>query len=135
MRAVGKNHIASEYGGINVKKYLLLAMFLSGGLAGLAGMVEVSGIHHRLLDGISGGYGFSGIVAALFGKLHPLACIPASFLFGALLVGSDMVQRTSSVPGSMVYVIQGLVVIFMVSSDIFSKKVLLKKFIQERGQC
>jgi simple sugar transport system permease protein len=132
MRAVGKNTVASECSGINVKKYLILAMFLSGGLAGLAGMVEVSGIHHRLLDGISGGYGFSGIVTALFGKLHPLACIPASFLFGALLVGSDMLQRTSGIPGSMVYVIQGLVVIFIVSSEIFSKKILLKKFVQER---
>lgn len=124
MRAVGKNLIASQYGGINVKKYMLLSIFLSGGLCGLAGMVEVSGIHHRLLDGVSAGYGFSGIVTALFGKLHPLGTIPAAVLFGSLLVGADMLQRSAGVPGAMVYVIQGLVVIFVVSSEVFSKKLL-----------
>lgn len=124
MRAVGKNPVASKYGGINVKKYLIMSIFLSGGLCGLAGMVEICGIHHRLLDGVSAGYGFSGIVVALFGRLHPLACIPASFLFGSLLVGADMLQRSMGVPGSMVYVIQGLIVIFVASSDILGKKIL-----------
>lgn len=124
MRTVGKNPVASKYGGINVKKYLIMSIFLSGGLCGLAGMVEICGIHHRLLDGISAGYGFSGIVVALFGRLHPIGCIPASFLFGSLLVGADMLQRSMGVPASMVYVIQGLIVIFVASSDIFGKKIL-----------
>ncbi len=127
MRAVGKNPVASRYGGINVKVYLTLSMFLAGGLAGLAGAVEVCGIHHRLMDGISAGYGFSGIVAALFGRLHPIGNIPASFFFGALLVGVNMLQRSVNVPGSIVYVIEGLVVIFVVGTEIISRKILAKK--------
>ncbi len=122
LRAAGKNPAASEYGGISVKRYIIFAIFLSGGLCGLAGTVEILGIHHRLLDGVSGGYGFAGIVTALFGKLHPLGTIPAAFLFGSLIVGSDMLQQSVGVPGAMVYIIEGLVVIFVVSSEIFARK-------------
>ncbi len=122
IRAVGVNPDASRYAGINVPRYLVLAMLLSGGFAGLAGAIEVLGIHHRMLDGISAGYGFSGIVAALFGRLHPLGAIPASVLFGALLVGADMMQRAVGVPSGMVNALQGLVVIFVVSSELWSRR-------------
>lgn len=121
MRAVGAGPEAARYAGINVEWYLVLAMALAGGMAGLAGAVEVTGVHHRALEGISGGYGFSGIVAALFGRLHPLGTIPASILFGALLLGADMMQRAVNIPAAMVMVIQGLVVLFVVSSDYFLK--------------
>lgn len=121
MRAVGAGPEAARYAGINVEWYLVLAMALSGGLAGLAGVVEVTGVHHRAIEGISGGYGFSGIVAALFGRLHPLGTIPAAVLFGALLLGADMMQRAVHIPAAMVMVIQGLVVLFVVSSDYFFK--------------
>ncbi|MEW5813809.1 MAG: ABC transporter permease [Spirochaetota bacterium] len=127
LRAVGKSVEASRYAGIDVKSNMILSMFIAGGLAGLAGMVEVSGIHHRLLDGISAGYGFSGIVSALFGKLHPLGNIFAAFLFGALLSGAERLQRSVGVPSAMVYVIEGLVVIFVISSDLFSRKLLTKR--------
>lgn len=122
LRAVGTNPKAARYGGIRVTRYLVLAMALSGGFAGLAGIVEVLGIHHRVLDGVTAGYGFSGIVAALFGKLHPLGAIPASVLFGALLVGADMMQRAVGVPAGMVNAVQGLVVIFVVSSEIWTRQ-------------
>jgi len=81
IRAVGLNREASRYSGINVPFYQTLSLTLSGGFAGLAGVVEVIGVQHRLLEGITSGYGFSGIVAALFGGLHPLGTIPASWLF------------------------------------------------------
>ena len=124
MRTVGKNYEAAVYGGIRVKRYLVLSMVLAGGMAGLAGTIEVVGVHYRLLDGVSAGYGFSGIVAALFGQLHPLGTIPASFFFGALLFGAERLQRSVGVPAAMVYVIQGLVVVFVVSSDYLSRKFL-----------
>lgn len=127
MRAVGKNYDAAVYGGIRVKRYLVLSMVLAGGLAGLAGTVEVVGVHYRLLDGVSAGYGFSGIVAALFGQLHPLGTIPSSFFFGALLFGAERLQRSVGVPSAMVYVIQGLVVVFVVSSDYLTKHFLQKR--------
>ena len=97
-------------------------MILSGAFAGLAGAVEVTGVHHRMLEGLSGGYGFSGIVAALFGKLHPLGAIPASFLFGSLLVGADRMQRAIQVPNAMIVALQGLVVLFVVASDYYVRR-------------
>lgn len=122
LRAVGANQAAARYAGIAVERHLVLAMVLSGGLAGLAGIFEVMGVHHRLLEGVSAGYGFSGIVAALFGKLHPVGAVPASFLFGALLVGAEMMQRAVGVPAAVVITMEGLVVIFVVSSDILARR-------------
>lgn len=122
IRTVGLNPAAARYAGIPVAQYLTLSLVLSGAFAGLAGAVEVVGVHHRMLEGLSGGYGFSGIVAALFGKLHPLGTIPASFLFGALLVGADKMQRTVQVPNSLVIVLNGLVVLFVVASELYARR-------------
>lgn len=122
IRAVGLNPSAARYAGIPVKSYMALAMILSGAFAGLAGAVEVTGVHHRMIEGLSGGYGFSGIVTALFGKLHPLGAIPASIIFGGLLTGADKMQRSVQVPSSLIVVIEGLIVLFVVASDYFVKK-------------
>lgn len=122
MRAVGEGPDAARYAGISVEKYLVIAMFLAGAFAGLAGAVEVTGVHHRALEDISAGYGFSGIVAALFGRLHPLGVIPASVLFGALILGADMMQRAVAIPAAIVLVIQGLVILFVVSADLLLRK-------------
>ncbi len=122
IRAVGLNPDASRYAGINVPFYQALSLTLAGGFAGLAGVVEVLGVQHRLLEGISGGYGFSGIVAALFGGLHPLGTIPASILFGGLLVGADKMQRATQVPSALITAILGLVVLFVVGSSIWAKR-------------
>jgi simple sugar transport system permease protein len=122
MRAVGAGPEAARYGGIRVEFYLVLAMALAGALAGLAGSVEVLGVHHRALEDISAGYGFSGIVAALFGRLHPLGTIPAAILFGALILGADMMQRAVNIPAAIVMAVQGLVILFVVSSDIFLRR-------------
>ena len=100
LRAVGEGASAARYAGINVPFYMVLSMFLAGALAGLAGTVEVLGVHHRALEDISAGYGFSAIVAALFGRLHPIGIIPASVLFGALILGADMMQRAVSIPAA-----------------------------------
>jgi simple sugar transport system permease protein len=122
IRAVGLNPSAARYAGVPVRSYLALSMILSGAFAGLAGAVEVTGVHHRMLEGLSGGYGFSGIVAALFGKLHPLGAVPAAFLFGSLLVGADRMQRAIQVPNAMIIALQGLVVLFVVASDYYVRR-------------
>jgi simple sugar transport system permease protein len=122
IRAVGLNPEASRYAGIRVPVYQALALTLAGGLAGLAGVVEIIGVQHRLLEGITSGYGFSGIVAALFGSLHPLGTIPASYLFGSLLVGADKMQRAMQVPSSLVDVLLGLVVLFVVGSQYYARR-------------
>ncbi|MBK6326510.1 MAG: ABC transporter permease [Chloroflexi bacterium] len=119
IRAVGLNRHASRYAGMNVKRTMVLSMTLSGAFAGLAGAVEILGLHHRMFEptAVSAGYGFSGIVAALFGKLHPLGIIPSSILFGGLLVGGDKMQRAMQVPQVLITAILGLVVLFVVSTD------------------
>jgi simple sugar transport system permease protein len=124
IRAVGLNPHASRYAGINVKSNMILSMTLSGAFAGLAGAVEILGLHHRMFEplAVSAGYGFSGIVAALFGKLHPLGMIPSSILFGGLLVGGDKMQRAMQVPQVLIQVILGLVVLFVVSTDFFVRR-------------
>ena len=102
--------------------YQTLSLTLAGGFAGLAGVVEVIGVQHRMLEGITSGYGFSGIVAALFGGLHPLGVIPASWLFGSLLVGADKMQRAVQVPSALIDTVLGLVVMFVVGSALLSRR-------------
>jgi simple sugar transport system permease protein len=122
IRAVGLNREASRHAGINVPVYQALALTLAGGFAGLAGVFEVIGVQHRLMEGITSGYGFSGIVAALFGGLHPLGLIPASWLFGSLLVGADKMQRAVQVPSALIDTVLGLIVMFVVGSNLLSRR-------------
>jgi len=130
IRAVGQNRDAATYAGIAVPTYLTLALLLSGGLSGLAGAVEVTGVTHRMVEGFAVGYGFSGIVVALFGRLHPLGAIPSAFLFGALLVGADKMQRTVQIPSATVIALQGLVVLFVVSSDLWIRRRTARRLAQ-----
>jgi simple sugar transport system permease protein len=122
IRAVGLNPDASRHSGINVAFYQALSLTLAGGFAGLAGAIEIMGVQHRLLDGITGGYGFTGIVAALLGSLHPIGVIPASIIFGGLLVGANEMQRSVQVPSSLINVILGMVVLFVSGSAIWSRR-------------
>ena len=131
IRAVGENPDAARYAGMNVSRYLALSLTLSGALAGLAGAVEVLGVNHRMVEGFAVGYGFSGIVVALFGRLHPIGAIPASFLFGALLVGGDAMQRNMQIPSATIIAMQGLIVIFVVSSDFWVRRRQAHRRIQE----
>ena len=122
IRAVGLNPDAARYSGINVPTFQALSLTLAGGFAGLAGVVEVIGVQHRLLEGLTSGYGFTGIVAALMGSLHPIGLIPASILFGGLLVGADTMQRAAQVPSSLVDALLGLVVLFVSGSALWSRR-------------
>lgn len=127
IRAVGQNPHASRYAGIKVPRYVVLALLFSGAFAGLAGATQVYGVNYRMItDGSSSGFtgsaGFNGIVAALFGQLHPIWSIPASILFGALLVGANKMQRVVQVPSALVIALNGLVVVFVVSSDVWRRR-------------
>ena len=124
IRAVGLNQRAARYAGIRVERQLVLSMFLAGGMAGLAGAVQVLGLNYRLqTDGSPAGFtanaGFNGIVTALFGGLNPIGAIPASAFFGGLLVGAQKMQREVDIPASLITTINGLIVVFVVSSQIF----------------
>jgi simple sugar transport system permease protein len=108
---------------------MILSLALSGAFAGLAGSIEILGLHHRMFEptAVSAGYGFSGIVAALFGKLHPLGAIPSSILFGGLLVGGDKMQRAVQIPQVLVTALLGLIVLFVVSSEIWSRRLASRR--------
>jgi simple sugar transport system permease protein len=110
-----------------VKRYVVLALLLSGAFAGLAGAMQVYGVNYRMITdgsptGFTGSAGFNGIVAALFGQLHPILTIPASILFGALLVGANAMQRVVQIPSALITALNGLVVVFVVSSEFLRKK-------------
>ena len=127
IRAVGQNSHASRYAGIKVPRYIVLSLLLSGAFAGLAGAVQVYGVNYRMItdgsaSGFTGNAGFNGIVAALFGQLHPIWSIPASVLFGALLVGANSMQRVVQVPSALITSLNGLVVVFVVSSEIWRQR-------------
>ena len=132
IRAVGLNPDAARYSGINVPTFQALSLTLAGGFAGLAGVVEVIGVQHRLMEGLTSGYGFTGIVAALLGSLHPIGLIPASILFGGLLVGADKMQRAVQVPSSLVMAILGLVVLFVSGSALWSRRWAARRRIGEQ---
>jgi simple sugar transport system permease protein len=132
IRAVGLNARAARYAGIAVPRYQLLAFLLSGALAGMGGAVELLGVTHRLFSdgsahGFTGNAGFNGIVAALFGGLHPIGTIPAAVLFGALLVGANSLQRTVQVPSAFVITLDGLIVVFVVASQIWAQRRSVKR--------
>lgn len=128
MRAAGASARAAKYGGISVTWYLVIAMIISGAFAGMAGAIEIAGVHRRAIEGITGGYGFSGIVVALFGGLHPAGIIPASFFFGLLIVGADMTQRMVGVPANMVNVLQGVIILVIVAT----KMILADPYLMEK---
>ncbi len=127
LRVAGANPQAARGAGIEVKSYTVLAMLLAGMLGGLGGAVEALGVHHRLFTdgsafGFTAGAGFNGIVAALFGRLHPLGTLPASLLLGALLTGANRLQRALQVPASLVGALNGLIVLFVVGSDFLRRR-------------
>ncbi|MCY3561968.1 MAG: ABC transporter permease [bacterium] len=123
IRAVGGSRDASRYAGMKVERRIVQALTLSGMMSGLGGAVLVfSSVAHRLsVESGPAGFtqlaGFNGIVAALFGGLHPLWTIPAAILFGGLLVGANALQRAVQVATPLVVALSGLVVVFVVSSD------------------
>lgn len=139
IRAVGLSPKAARRAGVRVERYAVLALLLSGALAGLGGAVQVLGVHHRMFTdgsatGFTGGAGFNGIVAALFGQLHPLGAIPASVLFGAMIVGANSMQRAVQVPSALITALNGLVVVFVVSSDILRRRMASRREIQELAE-
>jgi len=127
IRAVGLNPQASRYSGINVPFNQMLSLTIAGGLSGLAGVIEVMGVHRRILEGLTGGYGFTGIVAALLGSLHPLGLVPASVLFGGLLVGANTMQRAVQIPAALINAILGLIVLFVSGSALWIHQLIKKR--------
>ncbi len=118
IRAVGANPDAARYAGMNIRRNFVLAMALSGMLAGLAGTSQVLGVDHWVGQGFSAGYGFDSIALALLGKSHPLGVVLAALLFGFLRSGATSMQSLAGIPIDIISVIQGLVIIFVAAPAI-----------------
>ena len=113
IRAVGQNETAAVYAGISPSRAIVVAMAISGALAGMVGVNEILGVHHRLLMEFTAGYGFVGIAVALMGRNHPVGIFLAALLFGALYQGGQEIAfDMPRVNRDMVVVIQGLVILF-----------------------
>jgi simple sugar transport system permease protein len=114
LRAMGLAPEAARYAGVSPARETLRVMLLSGGLAGLAGAIEVCGVTGRLFQNLSPGYGFTAIAVALLARLHPVAVLPSALFFAALASGSGAMQRVAGVPAVTVQVIEALVILFSV---------------------
>lgn len=126
IRLIGDNPHAAKYAGINIDKNVIWVMMLSGALAGLGGMSEVTGVVHRLQTApLAAGYGFTGIIVAWLAKLNPLVIIVASILFGALILAGREIQ-----PSGVPKMIQGIILVCLIASDFF----LRYRIVIERGE-
>lgn len=126
IRVCGESPKAAEYAGMNFIRNILLVMFISGGIAGIAGMTEVSAITQRLQRGISPGYGYTAIIIAWLGRLNPWAIVVVSLLLGGLLVGGFSIQ-TSGFPAATVSMLQGAILFFVLGGEIFTQHRLRRK--------
>jgi ABC-type uncharacterized transport system permease subunit len=121
IRLIGENARAANYAGVSIIRNIILVMILSGGLAGLAGFVEISAISHRLQHGLAVGYGFTGIIVAWLAKLNPWGVVIVSILLSALLVGGEQIQITMGLPASVSLVLQGAILLFVLGGDVFAR--------------
>jgi simple sugar transport system permease protein len=125
VRAIGLNPAAAESSGINVKKGMIIALVISGAIAGLGGAGEILGVHRRFIDNFSPGYGWDGLAVALIGGLNPIGAVLAAILFGALRSGGMMMNMVTGVPLDIISVLQALVVLFVSAPRLI--KYLLKR--------
>ncbi|MGC9383674.1 MAG: ABC transporter permease [Kosmotogaceae bacterium] len=117
LKGVGFSPNAAEYGGINIKKSIILTMAISGALAGMAGIIDILGVPpNRFVGELTGGRGFDGITIALIGRNHPIGIIFAALLIASLRTGSNAMQITAQIPNDIVMIIQGIV-IFLVAAE------------------
>jgi ABC-type uncharacterized transport system permease subunit len=126
IRAIGLNPSAAESGGISIGKGIVLALTISGAMAGLGGAGEILGVHRRFIEGFSPGYGWDGLAVALVGGLNPAGVLLASVLFGALRSGGMTMTRTSHVPLDIATILQALVVLFVAAPK-------LVEYLMKRG--
>lgn len=116
IKVVGESTETARYAGINISRVTTLAVLISAGIAGLVGTCEVGGILHRLHQGLTVGYGYTGLIVAWLANLNPWGVMVIAFLLAGLLVGGDQVQMSMGLPASVGLVIQGLILICVLGS-------------------
>lgn len=127
LRTVGANPHAARYAGMNIVRSTIVAMSLSGSLAGMAGANELLGLNHHLSQSFSPGYGFDAIALALLGRNHPLGVVLASLLFGTLRNGATRMQAAAGIPIDIISVMQALILAFIAAPAIIRTIFRLKE--------
>ena len=121
LRITGENPKAARYIGINIPRLILVAMLVSGGLCGLAGVCEVTGVMRRLQQGLTVGYGYTAIIVAWMSQLNPWGVLLVGFLLAGLLVGGDQIQMAMGLPAAMGLVLQGALLFPMLGGSLFAE--------------
>jgi ABC-type uncharacterized transport system permease subunit len=120
LRAVGENPSAAEYGGISIARNIVIAMFISGMLAGMVGINDVLGYRYRYYHNFSANYGFTGIAVALLGRNHPAGVLLAAILFGALIRSGLFIDIfTDNVSKDWVTILQAIIILFVACEAMF----------------
>jgi simple sugar transport system permease protein len=119
LTVVGENENTARYAGMNVKKIILRTMFLSAGIAGLAGMLQASGADKTLTESVAGGVGFTAITIAWLSQLNPMAILIVSALFGCLEKGSGTIRSVYNISPSTSQVFQGIILFFVLGAEFF----------------
>ncbi|HKJ57509.1 MAG TPA: ABC transporter permease [Nitriliruptoraceae bacterium] len=116
-RAVGANSLAARFGGVRLVRIGVIALVVAGALGGLAGSIEVTGVHSRLLTGLTPNFGYMAVLIAVLARRSPVATIPVAFAFAVLIVGADSLQRSVNLPASAVLVFQAVVVVTILAFE------------------
>lgn len=122
VRVLGMNRDAARAAGIDTNRLIVKVMMISGGFAGLAGIAQVLGLESRLNNDLAAGYGFTGIIVALLGRMRPIGIVLSAVFIAAVTVGGDIVQRSQQVPRAAVFVLQALFVIVLLAADRLARR-------------
>lgn len=118
----GSNPTAAETNGINCGRIIVLSMLVSGAMSGLAGSIELMGVHHRLIEEVSPNYGFTAIIIAILGRGKPVRVLFAALFFAVLTVGADGMRLTMGIPAALGQILQALVLLFALGSEIYERR-------------
>lgn len=133
IKNVGLNMSAAETAGIKIGRVMVIAMLLSGAIAGLLGGTHVLGVDHRMIGGFSAGYGFDGIAVAALAADNPMGVILAGIVFGALRAGCMVLNRTTGIPTEFIDVIQALIILFVAAPLLVKEILRIKKGKSSKG--
>jgi simple sugar transport system permease protein len=117
----GHSERAARYAGMATSRNIVIVFVVSGALAGLAGMAELTGIGHTLQRELSPGYGYTAIIVAWLGRLNPFLIIVVSFLLAALIVGGEQIQLSLSLPAAIAPMLQGIILFFLLGGDLLTR--------------
>jgi simple sugar transport system permease protein len=116
---LGESEATARYAGMSVTRITIVAILISGGLCGVAGMMQASAIEHSLSEQLSGGLGFTAVITTWLARLSPPVIVVVSFLFSMLLQGGSFLQSSLQIPSSVADILQGIIIFFVLGSEFF----------------